>query len=175
MRKRVAPFLKKEPKIHKTAYALPGTCLTGDVRLEAHANIWYGCVLRGDLNYVKVGRYSNVQDNSVLHVEDDTPCVIGNYVTVGHAAIIHACYVGDGSLIGMGALLLNRCHIGKESQIAAGAVVKEGMKVPPRSLVVGVPGRIIRKLTSAEVKKNRKSAYKYVKLAQEHRDYLMGG
>lgn len=138
------PFKGKYPKLDPKSCVMPGAQLTGDVELKEFASVWQNCAMRGDVNKIVIGRYSNVQDNSVLHVDHDTPCILGDYVTVGHAAIVHASIVEDNVLIGMGAVVLSGCHIGSGSIIAAGAVVKENTVIPPNSLVVGVPARIAR-------------------------------
>lgn len=138
------PFKGKYPSIHQNSIVFPGAVVMGDVELKEFASIWPNVSIRGDVNKVVVGRYSNVQDNSVLHVEDDRPCILGDYVTIGHNAVVHGSELEDHVLVGMGAIILSRCHIGRGSIIAAGAVVKEGSIIPPYSLVVGLPARIVR-------------------------------
>lgn len=138
------PFKGIYPKIHSKAKVFEGAAVLGDVELKEFASVWPNCTLRGDVNKVVVGKYSNVQDNSVLHVEDDRPCILGDYVTIGHMACVHGSELEDHVLVGMGAIILSRCHIGRGSIIAAGAVVKEGTTIPPHSLVIGVPAKIVR-------------------------------
>ena len=138
------PFHGKYPKLDPKSCVMPGAELAGDVELKEYASIWQNCALRGDVNKIVVGRYSNVQDNSVLHVDDNKACILGDYVTIGHGAIVHASTIEDNVLVGMGAIVLSGCHIGSGSIIAAGAVIKENTVIPPNSLVVGIPARIAR-------------------------------
>jgi len=128
----------------------------------AHSSVWYGAVLRGDINRIVVGHHSNIQDNAVLHLADDYPCLLGHWVTVGHGAIVHACKVGDEVLVGMGAVILDGAVIGKQSLIGARALVTQGMKIPPGSLVLGTPAKVVRKLTTAERAGLKWWAQKYV-------------
>ena len=132
------------------------------MRLGENASVWPACVLRGDINYIQIGDRSNIQDGTIVHLADDHPVRIGNDVTVGHAAIVHACTIEDECLIGMGAILLGGSIIGEESIVGAGAVVKEGMIIPPRSLVVGVPAKIVREVDDETVAAIRRSAQGYV-------------
>ena len=134
----------------------------GDVTLGDHSSIWYNAVLRGDINRIVVGHHTNIQDNAVLHLADEYPCIVGDHVTVGHSAIVHACRVGDEVLIGMGAVILDGALIGKQSLIGAKALVKQGMKVPPGSLVLGAPAKVVRKLTRDERAGLKYWATKYV-------------
>ncbi|WP_326910224.1 gamma carbonic anhydrase family protein [Sedimentibacter sp. MB31-C6] len=132
------------PEIDKRAYIADGAQVIGAVTLEEYCSIWYNTVIRGDVNSIKIGKYTNIQDNSVVHVEGDNPTIIGDYVTVGHGAIIHGCVIEDHCLIGMGSVILNGAVIGRGSIIAAGAVVKENAIIPPFSMVVGIPGKVIK-------------------------------
>ena len=138
------PYHGKYPKLDAKSCVMPGCELMGDVELKEFASCWLNVSARGDVNKIIVGRYSNVQDNSVLHVDDEQPCVLGDFVTIGHSAIIHASTLEVNVLVGMGAIILSGCHIGTGSIIAAGAVVKENSVIPPHSLVVGIPARIVR-------------------------------
>ena len=137
-------FQGKEPQIDEEAFVAPQVFLSGDVRIKKYASLWPGVVARGDVCYIEVGECSNVQDLTCLHVADDKPCIIGDYVTVGHGACLHGCVIEDHVLIGMSATVLTGAHIGRGSIIAAGALVKEGDVIPPNSLVVGVPGKVVR-------------------------------
>jgi carbonic anhydrase/acetyltransferase-like protein (isoleucine patch superfamily) len=139
-------FLRKQPKPGKSVYIARGAVVLGDVTLGDNASIWYGAVLRGDINRIVVGHHTNIQDNAVLHTSDAYPCIVGNRVTVGHSAIVHACKVGNEVLVGMGAVILDGAIIGEQSLIGAKALVKQGMKIPPGSLVLGAPARIVRAL-----------------------------
>ena len=128
--------------------------------------MWYGAVLRGDLAAISVGAGSNVQDGAVLHVDDGTPCVVGDHVTIGHRAVVHACKVGDRCLIGMGAVILNGAVIGEDSIVGAGALVTQGKAFPPRSMILGSPAKVVRPLTDEEVADLRPHAEAYVDLAR---------
>jgi gamma-carbonic anhydrase len=155
-------FLRKNPKLGRGVYIAKTAVVIGDVTLGVNSSVWYGAVLRGDINRIVVGHHTNIQDNAVLHLADDFPCILGNWVTVGHGAIVHACKVGDEVLVGMGAVILDGAVIGKQSIVGAKALVKQGMKIPPGSLVVGAPARVVRKLTKKERVKLKWWAQKYV-------------
>ena len=140
--------------------------VVGDVTLGDYASVWYNTVLRGDINRIVVGHHTNIQDNAVLHLADEYPCVLGNYVTVGHSAIVHACTVGDECLIGMGATVLDGAVVGEQSVIGANALVTQGTKIPPGSLVLGSPAKVARALSLEERGKLRYWAEKYVRNAE---------
>jgi carbonic anhydrase/acetyltransferase-like protein (isoleucine patch superfamily) len=160
--KQLDTFLRKTPKLGKGVYLARTAVVFGDVTLGAHSSVWYGAVLRGDINRIVVGHHSNIQDNAVLHLADDLACLVGNWVTVGHGAIVHACTVGDEVLVGMGAMILDGAVIGKQSLIGAKALVTQGTKIPPGSLVLGAPAKVIRKLSKAERAGLKWWAQKYV-------------
>jgi len=160
--KQLDKFLRKKPKLGKGVYVASTAVVIGDVTLGAHSSVWYGAVLRGDINRIVVGHHTNVQDNAVLHLADDYACVLGNWVTVGHSAVVHACQVGDEVLVGMGAVILDGAVIGKQSIIGAKALVTQGTKIPPGSLVLGAPGKVVRKLTKEERAGLKWWAQKYV-------------
>jgi carbonic anhydrase/acetyltransferase-like protein (isoleucine patch superfamily) len=162
VRKQLDKFLRKQPKLGKSVYLAKTAVVLGDVTLGAHSSVWYGAVLRGDINRIVVGHHSNIQDNAVLHLADDDACIIGNWVTIGHGAIVHACTVGDEVLVGMGAVILDGAVIGKQSIIGAKALVTQGMKIPPGSLVLGAPAKIVRQLTPKECAGLKWWAEKYV-------------
>ena len=151
------------------AWIAPGAVVVGDVTLESDASVWFGCVLRGDIASIRVGQRTNIQDLSVVHVDTERPCDVGADVGVGHRAIIHGCTIGDGCLIGMGAIVLSHAVIGRDSVIAAGAVIREGMDVPPRSLVVGVPGRIVGPVDDALLARARTTVANYLMLKEAYR------
>lgn len=134
------------PTMDEKTYIAEGGQVIGAVTMEEYSSVWHNAVVRGDVNSIKIGRYSNVQDNSVVHVADDCPTIIGDFVTIGHGAIVHGCIIEDHCLISMGSILLNGVTVGRGSIIAAGALVKENEVIPPFSLVVGVPGKIIKTL-----------------------------
>jgi len=155
-------FLLKTPSLGRSVYIAAGAVVVGDVTLGDHSSVWYNAVLRGDINRIAVGHHTNIQDNAVLHLADDFPCLVGNYVTVGHSAIVHACTVGDEVLVGMRATILDGAVIGEQSLIGAGALLTQGFKVPPGSLVLGAPARIARALTPGERSGLKAMAEKYV-------------
>lgn len=148
------------------AFVAEGAVITGHVNFGKDANVWFGCVVRGDDAPLTIGARTNIQDMTCMHADVGVPNVIGEDVSVGHGVILHGASVGDGTLIGMGAVLLAGCQIGAESLIAAGTVVKENAVIPPRSMVAGVPGRILRKVTDEEAAGIRSIAEHYVKSFQ---------
>ena len=158
-----------EPTIDPAAWVAPGAVIVGDVRLAARANVWYGCVLRGDITHVEVGEDSNIQDGCVLHIDFGMPCVIGRRVTVGHNAVIHGATVGDGCLVGMGATVLSGAAIGEGSIVAAGALVTEGMEVPPGTVVAGVPARVRCEVRPEDRARMEEGWKVYARLTELHR------
>lgn len=134
------------PTVDDKTFIADGARVIGAVTMKEFSSLWFNTVARGDVNRIEIGRYSNVQDNSVVHVADDYPCIIGDFVTVGHNAILHGCTVEEHCLIGMGAIVLTGAVIGKGSIIAAGALVREKQVIPPNSLVVGVPSKVIKSI-----------------------------
>lgn len=158
-----------KPQIHSSAYVAPGADLIGKVTLGKDSSVWFGCVLRGDVNRITIGEATNIQDGSILHVDDDHPCLIAHHVHVGHHANLHGCRVESGAMIGIGAIVLSGAHIGKEAIVGAGSVVLEGTKIPPRSLAVGAPARVVRKLSDKDVGYIKKWVAKYVQLAREYK------
>jgi carbonic anhydrase/acetyltransferase-like protein (isoleucine patch superfamily) len=157
------------PTIHPTAYIHPTAVVLGDVTLGARVSVWPTAVIRGDTDSIEVGEDSNVQDGTIVHVDHGFPVVIGKRVGVGHRAIIHGATIEDDVLIAMGAILLNGAHVGTGSIVGAGAVVREGMKIPPNSLVLGVPGRIARSTTDEEHERIRKTVQAYLDLQEQYR------
>ena len=159
----VRPYEGEQPRFGKRVFVAENAAIIGDVELADDVSIWYGVVLRGDIFHIRIGARSNVQDNSVFHVEAGTDAaILGEEVTVGHAAVVHGCTIDHGALIGIGARVLSGAHIGEHALIGAGAVVREGMKVPPRTLVVGVPGQVKRDLTKDELARLDRSWRNYV-------------
>ena len=165
----------REPTIAPDAWVAPGAVVVGDVTLDSRASVWYGCVLRADIAPIRVGARTNVQDLTMVHVDTDRPCVIGADVGIGHRAIIHGCTIEDGCLIGMGAIVLSHAVIGVGSVIGAGAVVREGTEVPPGSLVVGVPGRVIREVDDELRARARMTVDHYLALAEAHQNHRFSG
>jgi carbonic anhydrase/acetyltransferase-like protein (isoleucine patch superfamily) len=157
------------PRVPRSAFVAQGACLIGDVELQDDASIWFQSVLRGDINAIRIGARSNVQDACVLHVTHELPVRIGPDVTIGHRAIVHGSTIHDGCLIGMGAIILDGAKVGPYALVAAGAVVKEGFVVPEGMLAAGVPARIIRSLTAEERQHIMESAANYVQYAHSYR------
>ncbi len=153
-------------------WVAPDAVVVGRVRLKKNASVWFGAVLRGDNDWIELGENSNIQDNSVVHTDPGQPTIIGANVTVGHKVILHSAIVGDNSLVGMGAILLNRCKIGRNCLIGAGAIVTEGKEIPDNSMVIGAPGRVIRQLTEPQLALLKMSAEVYVKNYQRFRENL---
>lgn len=149
------------PQIAPDAWVAPDAQLMGRIVLEAEASVWWGAVLRGDNEEIRVGRGSNVQDACVFHTDPGCPLTIGQDVTVGHKAILHGCTVHDGALIGMGAIILNNAVIGEGALIGAGALIPEGKEIPPGALVMGAPGKVVRMLDAAAIEGLRGSAARY--------------
>ena len=143
--------------------------MLGDVRLGEQSSVWYQCVLRADMEPITIGARSNIQDLTMIHVDEGVPCTIGADVGVGHRAILHGCTIEDFCLIGMGGILLNNVHVGTGSVIAAGAVVPEGMQIPPNSLVMGMPAKIVRPVDESLRARIRGTIDHYVRLSQLHR------
>ncbi len=143
-------YLRKSPKVGKGVYIAQGAVVLGDVTLGDHSSVWYHAVLRGDINRIVVGHHSNIQDGAVLHLTETLPCLLGSWVTVGHAAVVHACTIGDEVLVGMGAVILDGAVVGEQSLIGARALVTQEMQVPPGSLVLGAPAKVVRALKPEE-------------------------
>jgi|SRR5438105_5346200 len=163
--KRLKHSFGRKPKLGRSVFIAKGAVVLGDVTLGDFSSVWFNAVLRGDINRIIVGHHTNIQDNSVLHLADELECVLGNYVTVGHGAIVHACTVHDEVLVGMGSTILDGAIIGEQSLIGARALVPPGVKIPPGSLVLGVPAKIVRALTPHERAGLKALAEKYVQLA----------
>lgn len=155
-------FLRTRPKLGAGVYISKGAVVVGDVRLGDHSSVWYNAVLRGDINFIQVGHHSNIQDNAVLHLADDYPCIVGNYVTIGHSAVVHACTLGDEVLVGMGVVILDGAVIGDQCIIGAKALVTGGTKIPAGSMVMGAPAKVVRELTPKERAGLKHWAEKYV-------------
>ncbi len=165
---RLAQFLDKTPDVSGAVFIATNATVVGDVKLGQDSSVFYGAVLRGDINRIVVGEGSNVQDNAVVHLSDGAGVHIGDYVTVGHAAIIHACTIDDGCLIGMGATILDHAHIGADSLVGANSLVPQGFTCPSGSLVLGTPARVVRALSDEERGAGRRLASKYIQVAKAH-------
>ena len=158
------------PDVHPTVFVAPGAMLVGDVTIGEESSIWFNSVLRGDLEPIRIGCRTNVQDGAVIHMDKEIPCVIGDDVTIGHGAILHSCTIGNEALIGMGAILLTGAVIGERAIVAAGTLVREGQEIPPGTVAMGVPAKVRREATDAEFERVRHGKDDYVergKLMQE--------
>ncbi|MCY1427116.1 Protein YrdA [compost metagenome] len=153
---------------HPTSWAAPNATLIGNVRLQANASVWFGAVLRGDNELIDIGEGSNVQDGSVLHTDMGWPLTRGKGVTIGHKVTLHGCTVGDHSLVGIGAVVLNGARIGRHCLIGAGALIPEGREIPDGSLVMGVPGKVVRMLTEEQMRGLESNAAHYVDNARRY-------
>ena len=167
---RLSKFLSKKPTIHSTAYVVENATIVGDVTIGSKSSVWYQSVLRADINYISIGKCSNIQDGVIGHLSDDFPLIVGDYVTVGHGAVLHACTIEDECLIGMNSTILDGATIGKNSIVAAGAVVPVGMNVPEGSLVAGMPAKIKKSLPENERLKLKDWAEKYLAVSDAHRE-----
>ncbi|SNS29344.1 Carbonic anhydrase or acetyltransferase, isoleucine patch superfamily [Noviherbaspirillum humi] len=160
------------PDVDSSAYIAESAAVIGRVKIEANASVWFGVTIRGDNELISIGENSNVQENTVAHTDPGFPLTIGKNVTVGHQAMLHGCTIGDGSLIGIQAVLLNGAKIGRNCLVGAGALVTEGKEFPDNSLIIGTPAKVVRTLTDEEVAKLRRNADGYVKRGQIFREQL---
>lgn len=156
------------PVVDPSAFIAPTAAVMGDVRLGAESSVWYGAVLRGDMAPIRIGARTNLQDGVIIHVDEEMPCTVGAQVGVGHRAILHGCTVEDDCLVGMGAILLNDVVVGRGSVVAAGALLREGMRVPPGSLVMGLPGRVVRPVDAELTRRIEFTWRHYVEQAKRH-------
>jgi gamma-carbonic anhydrase len=165
LHRQLETFLNKKPTLACGAFVARGAVVLGDVTLGEDSSVWYNAVLRGDINRIVIGRHSNIQDNAVVHLSDERPCLVGDNVSVGHGAILHACTVENEVLVGMGAVVLDGAVIGTRSIVGARALVTQGMHIPPGSLVLGSPARVVRTLTAEEQASMKTLAAKYAAYA----------
>ncbi|WP_309387847.1 gamma carbonic anhydrase family protein [Cerasicoccus frondis] len=165
LEERFAKYLDQTPNIHADAYVSPHATVIGDVTLKAQSSVWPGAVLRGDINSIVIGEGSNVQDCSVVHLADDYGVVVGDYVTIGHLAMVHACSIGDECLIGMSSTILDGAEIGPNCVVGAKALVTKGFVAPEGSVIMGVPGKIVKVMKPDEMAKLKAWAEKYVKVS----------
>lgn len=164
----IVAYKGNKPQIGHNVFIADGARVIGNVSISRQASIWFNAVIRGDVNAIRIGENTNIQDNCVFHVTGESPCVIGDNVTVGHGAIIHGCRIEKNCLIGMGAIILNHAEIGENCIVGAGALIAEKKKIPPRSLVVGSPGRVVRAVSEEEVAALADSAVYYHQLAEDY-------
>lgn len=167
--KNVRSFSGESPTIHETAYIADNAVVIGDVHIGEDSSVWFGSVVRGDVNYIRIGARTNIQDLSVIHVSSKThPTVLEDEITVGHRVTLHGCHVEPGCLIGIGAILMDGVHVGRESLVGAGSLLTPGITIPPRSLVLGSPARVKRGLTADELASLKRSWQNYVELKQRY-------
>ena len=166
----ISAFKETHPSIHETAFIADNATVIGDVEIGEDSSVWFGSVIRGDVNYIRIGARTNIQDLTVIHVTTDThPTVLEDEITVGHRVVLHGCHVESGCLIGIGAVLLDGVRIGARSLIAAGSLVTPGTIIPPRSLVMGSPARVKRELTEDELGRLDQSWRNYVELKNKYK------
>ena len=158
-----------KPQIHESCFVADSAELIGRVKIEENSSIWYGCILRGDENNINIGKHTNIQDGTVIHISEKHETVIGDYVTVGHKAIIHACKIGNNVLVGMGSILLDGVEIEDDVLIGAGSIVTPGKIIPNGSLVLGSPAKVVRSLSTEEIEQLRQSALDYCNYAKKHK------
>jgi len=170
----IVPYGKRMPSVHPSVFVAPSAAVIGDVRVKKNSSVWFGSVLRGDVNRIEIGESCHVQDQCLLHVEENAPCVLKDLVGLGHQSVAHGCRLEEGVLLGIGSRVLNRARVGAYSIIGAGSVVLEGTRIPPRSLVVGVPGRVVRTLASREIRALKRRALDYVKLGRIYKNAMKG-
>ncbi|MDE0085435.1 MAG: gamma carbonic anhydrase family protein [Candidatus Poribacteria bacterium] len=159
-----------KPNVHSSVFVAPGAMIIGDVSIGEESSVWFNCVLRGDLEPIRIGCRTNIQDGTVIHMDKEIPCLIGDDVTIGHGAILHSCAIDNEALIGMGGILLTGCQIGERAIVAAGTLVREGQEIPPGTVAMGVPAKVRREATEAELERVRHGKDDYVlrgKLMQE--------
>lgn len=159
-----------EPQIHRTALLAPDAVVFGQVEIGPRSFILFGAVIRAELDRIIIGSETNIQDNSVLHCDEDVPCIIGDRVTVGHLAVVHGAEVGDKALIGIGARALNNSVIGEGAWLAAGSVLTEGSEIPPWTLALGTPARVVRELTDDEIRRADDGVDHYLQVADAYRE-----
>ncbi|WP_337996250.1 gamma carbonic anhydrase family protein [Oleispirillum naphthae] len=163
----VLPYKGVSPDIHPSAFVAPGVAVLGDVVIGEDTNIWFGCVLRGDVDVIRIGKRTNIQDGTIVHLSRDAPTIIGDDVTVGHGAILHGCVLKDRAFVGMGATVLDGAVV--EGMLGAGALLTQGKRVPAGELWAGSPARFLRKLTAEEIEGFVPHAWHYVELARRYK------
>lgn len=167
----IRPYRGAMPRIASSAYIDPSAQVIGDVAIGERSSVWPNVSIRGDVNYIRIGEETSIQDNSVLHVDHDLyPCLVGARVTVGHRVVLHGCEVGDGALIGIGAVVLNGAKIGAGAIVAAGALVPEGMEVPAQTVAMGVPAKVRREVTAEERERFEKNCDRYVEITAIYKE-----
>lgn len=168
----IKTFQNLTPKIHETAFIAETAVIIGDVEIGEQSSVWYSSILRGDVNYIRIGNRTNIQDASVIHVSSKThPTILEDEITVGHRVTLHGCYVETGCLIGIGAIILDGVRVGENSLVAAGSLLTPNTIIPPRSLVMGMPAKVKRELDDDEIKNLEKSWRNYVLLSRLYQNH----
>lgn len=164
----IYPFEGIYPVIDDTVFIAPGAIVVGRVEIGPHVSIWYNSVVRGDVDIVKIGAYTNIQDGSILHQDGGSPCIVGERVTVGHRVLLHGCNVGDGAFIGMGATVLSGARVGSGAVVGAGSLVLQDQEIPSGMLALGSPAKVLRPLKEGELEKFQGAVARYIKMAELH-------
>ena len=162
-----------KPEVHESVFLAPTATIIGKVKIEANSSIWFQAVLRGDINSISIGEKTNIQDGCLLHVTHKHPLMVGNQVTAGHGAILHGCQIGDGCLIAMGAIVLDGAVLGDQCLVAAGTVIAPGTQIPDRSVVMGVPGKVVREVTPQDIDRVMRGWQNYVGYAADYKELLV--
>ena len=163
----IRTFLDKKPILNVDVYISETSVIIGDVILKRNTNIWFGAVLRGDVGRIIIGEDTNIQENTIIHVDENEQVEVGNGCTIGHGAIIHGCTIGNNTLVGMGSIILNGAEIGNNTIIGAGSLVTQNKKFEDGVLIIGNPAKVVRQLTSEEIENNKKSCLEYIKLSKK--------
>lgn len=164
----ILPYKDKKPQIGEHVYLAEGSQIIGDITIGEYSSIWFNCVLRGDIESITIGKRTNIQDLSVIHTNPGHPTIIEDDVSVGHSCVLHGCLIRNGSLIGMGAIILNDSEIGEHSIVGAGSVIPERKNFPPYSLILGSPAKVVRELSSEEIASLKKTTDRYMERGQEY-------
>lgn len=165
-------YKDKHPRIHESCFIAPSADIIGDVEIAENSSVWFSAAIRADQNYIKIGKNVSVQDNSVLHVDDQNAVVIADDVVIGHGAIIHGCQIDTNCIIGMGAILLSGSKIGKNCIIGAGSVITEETKIPDNSIVIGIPGKVVKQTTDEHVKRIKRNINVYIAHNEDYKKYF---
>ncbi|BCZ48312.1 transferase, hexapeptide repeat family protein [Clostridium gelidum] len=162
-------FIDKKPTFEEEVYIAETAVIIGDVTLKRNTNIWFGAVLRGDVESIVIGENTNIQENSIVHVDENNKVEVGNGCTIGHGVIVHGCKIGDNTLIGMGAIILNGAQIGNNTIVGAGSLITQNKKFDDGVLIIGNPAKVVRRLTDGEIENNKKSCLNYIELSKRIR------
>jgi carbonic anhydrase/acetyltransferase-like protein (isoleucine patch superfamily) len=160
------PYQQIVPEIHPSVYIAQGAMIIGDVTIGEESSVWFNAVLRGDLDQIRIGARTNIQDGTIVHLDNGYPCIIGDDVTVGHGCIVHGCTVGDGAMLGMGAIVLTGAKIGERAIVGAGALVREGQEIPQETVAVGIPAKVRRDVSAEDLERIRFGTLDYVTRGQ---------